>query len=179
MLFSPSQDRTLILQLDLPGGLWQFTGVFDGMILMIDASQMSLELNKRIGHAGEETVDYLVASLPPIVHGLLASALANADGGVLPPATVSDLLVKAISEVDDSITRDIMDLFPGGPEAIAKLSDEQIDAIVNDFESGRRNNAKVLVGMRGSTALVSLVDPEQKNLWVASLGDSQAGDFLR
>jgi pyruvate dehydrogenase phosphatase len=152
-----SQDRYLILQLDLPGGLWQFTGVFDG-------------------HAGEETVDYLVASLPPIVQGLLVSALANADGGVLAPATVSDLLVKAISEVDDSITRDIMGLFPGGPDAIAKLSDEQIDAIVNNFESGfgRGNNAKVLVGMRGSTALVSLVDPEQENLWVASLGDSQA-----
>jgi len=150
-----SQDRFLVLQLDLPGGQWEFTGVFDG-------------------HAGEETVDYLIASLPTIVHELLASAMVNAHGSPLPPATVSDLLIKAIYEVDEAITRDIMDLFPGGPEAVAKLSDEEINAIVNDFESGGRNNARVLLGMRGSTALVSLIDPKQENLWVASLGDCQA-----
>jgi pyruvate dehydrogenase phosphatase len=164
--------------LDLPGGQWQFTGVFDGMISTLDFSGTDPALNRCIGHAGKETVDYLVASLPPIVQGLLAAALAAAHENTLPPSTVSDLLVEAISEVDDSITRNIMDLFPGGAEAIAQLSDEQIDAIVNDFESGGRNNAKVLRGMRGSTALVSLVDPEQENLWVASLGDCQAGEFF-
>lgn len=137
------------------------------------------DLIKCVGHAGHETVDYIVTALPPIIHRLLASTLATAHGSAPLPATVSDLLVKAISEVDDSIARGITDLFPGGPDAIAKLSNGQIDAIVNDFASGGRNNAKILLGMRGSTALVSLVDPAQENLWVASLGDCQAGKLLR
>jgi pyruvate dehydrogenase phosphatase len=104
--------------------------------------------------------------------------------------------VRAISEVDDAITRDIVGLFPAGPKyppselvgaglgglvpqirQIEELSDDQIDAIVNDMESGGVNNAKVLRGLRGSTALVSLVDPSGENLWVASLGDCQAGSF--
>ena len=101
--------------------------------------------------------------------------------------------MKAISEVDDAITRDIVGLFPGGPEQtpgcqivdarslatqirqIEELSDDEIHAIVNDMQAGGVNNAKVLRGMRGSTVLVSLVDPSGRNLWVASLGDCQAG----
>jgi len=169
-----SQDRFVVLQLEVGfEGNWAFTAVFDG-------------------HAGEETADYLVASLPPIIQGLLTSALTNAPGNELPPATVSNILVKAISEVDNAISRDIVGLFPDGPEEtpgggfvdprvlapqirrIEELSDDQIDAIVNDFQSGLINNAKVLRGLRGSTALVSLVDPSGKNLWVASLGDCQA-----
>ena len=115
------------------------------------------------------------------------------NNGVLSAATVSSILIRAISEVDDAITRDIVGLFPDGPEdmpvggfvdyrvlapqirSIEKLSDDQIDAIVNDFQSGLVNNTKILRGLRGSTALVSLVDPSGKNLWVASLGDCQAG----
>jgi pyruvate dehydrogenase phosphatase len=90
--------------------------------------------------------------------------------------------------VDNAITRDIVDLFPGRPEKIPcglldagvldpqirridELSEDQIDIIVNDPV----NNRKVLRGLRGSTVLVSLLDPLRKNLWVASLGDCQAG----
>jgi pyruvate dehydrogenase phosphatase len=142
-----------------------------------------------VGHAGEETADYLVESLPPIIQKLLSSALAKANGSSLSHTTVSDILVEAISEVDDAITRDIVGLFPDGPEEtprggfvdtsvlapqirrIEELTDDQINTIVNDPV----NNAGVLRGLRGSTALVSLVDPSGKNLWVASLGDCQAG----
>lgn len=131
------------------------------------------------GHAGEETVDYVKATLPNAVKEHLSSALlANADGGSLSSTTVSDILIKAITQVDDKITQDILDLFPGGLDSIATLSEEQIDSIVNDFESGGENNAKVMLGMRGSTALVSLVDPSGDNLWVASLGDCQAGTYI-
>lgn len=91
---------------------------------------------------------------------------------------VSKVLVDAISELDNTITRDILEMFPGGPEELEKLSDEQIDTIVNDFGSGGVNNAKLLLGMRGSTVLVSLVDPSSSNLYVASLGDCQAGKCI-
>lgn len=116
-------------------------------------------------------------SLPPIIQGLLESALTAANGNGISVSTISDILIKAISEVDNRITCDIVDLFPRDPEGIAKLSYEEIDAIVNDFGSGGRNNAKILRGLRGSTALVSIVDAAQENLWVASLGDCQAGNY--
>lgn len=165
-----NQDRFVVSQLDVGfGGQWELTAVFDG-------------------HAGEETADYLVESLPPIIQRLLTSALSKDNGSGLSYAIVSDILVEAISEVDDVITRDIVGLFPNGPEEtprggfvdtrvlasqiryIEELSDDQINTIVNDHV----NNARVLRGLRGSTALVSLVDPLGKNLWVASLGDCQA-----
>lgn len=130
------------------------------------------------GHGGHEAVDYAVESLAPAVERILKAALIAAEGNNLPYATISKILVQAISEIDDAITCGIKELFPGGPEEIAKMSDNEIDAIVNDFETGGLNNAKVLKGMRGSTVLISLVDPAQQNLWVASLGDCQAGNVI-
>lgn len=133
-----------------------------------------------LGHAGHETADYLVDALPAVTEKLLKSSLSEAAAdGSLPPISVSEILVKAIAEVDDTITRDILNLFPGGPESIQELSDEQIDGIVNDFDSGGVNNAKILRGLRGSTVLASLIDPKRENVWVASLGDCQAGRSLR
>ena len=131
------------------------------------------------GHAGHETVDYLVDALPAIMEKLLKSSLSEAVDGSLPPTSVSQILVDAISEVDEAITRDILNLFPGGPESIQQLSDEQINAIANDFDAGGVNNAKILRGLRGSTVLASLIDPKRENVWVASLGDCQAGKNLK
>lgn len=114
----------------------------------------------------------MTASLHIKVEDLLKSALTEVIPHQLPNATVSDILTKAISSLDEAITRDILALFPGGVDSIASMTDEEIDAIVND---GGQNSAKFLRGMRGTTVLVSLVDPLNENLWVASLGDCQAG----
>lgn len=123
-------------------------------------------------------MDYVVNNLPSILHSVLAKALRSAGDGELNHDAVSKVLVDSISELDNNITRDILELFPGGPEALEKLSDEQIDTIVNDFDSGGVNNAKLLRGMRGSTVLIALIDPSGRNLYVASLGDCQAGMFI-
>lgn len=128
-----------------------------------------------VGHAGEETVDYVLEALPSTIQNFLSNAIRSAGENGLSHDEVSKVLVNSISEIDNAITRDILEMFPGGVEALEKLSDEQIDAIVNDFESGGVNNAKLLRGMRGSTVLVSLTDPSGNNLYVASLGDCQAG----
>jgi pyruvate dehydrogenase phosphatase len=126
------------------------------------------------GHAGHETVDHTVAALPSLVKSSLISAL-NASQGNLSLTAVSSILTTEISAFDESLTRDLLDLFPGGAETISKLSDAEIRAIVNDVDSGGKNLAKVLRCMRGSTCLISLIDPLQRHLWVASLGDCQAG----
>jgi pyruvate dehydrogenase phosphatase len=63
-------------------------------------------------------------------------------------------------------------LFPSG---VGGLSEQEIRTIIND---GGENSARVARGMQGTTALVALLDPTRTNLWVASLGDCQAGKFL-
>ncbi|KAJ7132892.1 protein serine threonine phosphatase 2C [Mycena crocata] len=143
-----SQDRFVVADWPLTDGTWKFHAVCDG-------------------HAGHETVDHVVATLPDAVHDALAAALA---AGPLAPPDVSQLLRKAIAELDARIGQDLLDLFPGGVDGFANLSDDEIAAIIND---GGSNSAKVLRCMRGSTVLVALTSPAL-DLWVASLGDCQA-----
>lgn len=56
-----------------------------------------------------------------------------------------------------------------------KYSDAQIKEIINDQHLGGANWRKARLCMYGTTALVALVDPDHINLWVANLGDCQAG----
>lgn len=67
----------------------------------------------------------------------------------------------------------LLSLFPEGVEAIQRMSDEEIQAIV--VVEGKPH-PKVVPAMSGTTALVALIDPE-RNLYVASLGDCQAGEY--
>ncbi|EGO01319.1 hypothetical protein SERLA73DRAFT_87888 [Serpula lacrymans var. lacrymans S7.3] len=151
----PSEDRHAIRDLHLPLGNWRFAGVFDG-------------------HAGKETVDYTVSAFPTFLQRSLSAAFANIDKDSFSPQFVSKALAQAVVDFDNSIMNDFVGLFPGGLDGLAKLSDSEIEAIVNDSASGGKNNIKVLRCMRGSTLLVSLLDPSRENLWVASLGDCQA-----
>ena len=50
--------------------------------------------------------------------------------------------------------------------------------IVNDKESGGKVYNATIRCMRGSTAIIALVDPGGSNIWVANLGDCQAGPRL-
>jgi len=87
----------------------------------------------------------------------------------LSPNRVSDILVDNISTLDDTINEQLLDLFPGGPSAISRLSDHEIRSIIEE------NPTKVHRAMQGSTVLVALINPAASDIWVASLGDCQAG----
>jgi hypothetical protein len=84
---------------------------------------------------------------------------------------VSRVLEQGISTFDDDIGRAFLNLFPDN--AIKHLRDEEATSIVNDPV----NLDVALRCMRGTTALVSLVDPDATNLWVVSLGDCSAGEY--
>lgn len=103
-----------------------------------------------------------------MIHDALVAALA---AGSL---DVPELLRKAIADVDEQIGRDLLDLFPGGPEALANMTDDDVAALINDDGV---NSEKVLRCMRGSTVLVALIGPD--DVWVASLGDCQCGEYSR
>lgn len=117
---------------------------------------------------------HVAANLP----GQLRSGLTNLlvkSGGKIDPVSISNLLSKVIISYDDSLTKDLCSLFPGGIEELSKLSDSQVKAVIHDSAIGGLNHAKVTRCMQGSTVLVSLTDPNCDNIWVASLGDCQAG----
>jgi pyruvate dehydrogenase phosphatase len=130
-----------------------------------------------VGHGGHETVDHAVVELPLRLKSKLGSALAQSDSTSLShsPDRVSSILADVIAAYDQSLLADFSALFPEGLDGISKLSEGEIDNIVNDADRGGENLRKVHRCMRGSTALISLVDPSGENLWVANLGDCQAG----
>jgi pyruvate dehydrogenase phosphatase len=142
-----SQDRFVVADWLISDQTWRFQAVLDG-------------------HAGHETVDHVVTILPDIVRNALVAAFAT-EGKL----DVRELLRKAIADLDEQISQEMLDLFPGGPVALANISDEEVAFLIND---GGVNSVKILRCMRGCTVLVALVGPDL-DIWVASLGDSQCG----
>ncbi|KAF5386184.1 hypothetical protein D9615_002443 [Tricholomella constricta] len=139
-----SQDRYVVLDWTLSNGTWQFRAVFDG-------------------HAGHDTVEHVVETLPGMVQSAL-TALLSKDNELIAEA-VSQMLKDTITSLDDDLTMDVLKLFPD-VDAISNLSDDNIRAIINDQESGGTNSKVVTRCMRGTTVLISLVDPQRCNLWM-------------
>lgn len=96
-------------------------------------------------------------------------------GRVVPPPLIADVFSSAIRAFDDAIANDVLELFPGGLDAVRDMPDEEIYAILNDHADGGHNFKKARLCMYGTTALVALVDPDHENLWLANLGDCQGG----
>ncbi|KAG5652237.1 hypothetical protein H0H81_005731 [Sphagnurus paluster] len=147
-----NQDRYAVFDWPLNNGTWHFRAVFDG-------------------HAGHETVDHVVETLPGAIQRALADLVCK--DGEPSVETVSDILKDTISTLDDDLTKSLLNLFPD-PDVLETLSDEEIRTTINDQESGGVNSDIVTRCMRGTTVLVSLLDPKRCNIWVASLGDCQA-----
>lgn len=129
-----------------------------------------------IGHLGDATVEHTAHHIPIIIQEFLTKEYARNPGVVSHPASVAKILKHAISSFDRDIVRDVAQLFPDGLGAsLDKLSDSEIRAIINDYDNGLKNYKKVQLCLYGTTALVALVDPKRENVWVANLGDCQAG----
>ena len=132
-----------------------------------------------IGHLGDVTVEHVAHHLPIIVRDFLREANEATYAGNYTPESISDLFTKAILAFDDAIAHDVLDLFGGSVDNLANYTDAEIKQTINDQHLGGENWRKVRLCMYGTTALVSLVDPDHKNLWVANLGDCQASEFSR
>jgi pyruvate dehydrogenase phosphatase len=88
--------------------------------------------------------------------------------GPLEPASVIEVLRASVSAFDDDITHRFLALFPGGPEAISQLSDDDIRSVA--LKDGKRDPIIELC-LAGSTVLIAILDPARQ-LYVVSLGDS-------
>ena len=92
-------------------------------------------------------------------------------------AAISGMLSDCITRFDHSITNDFTRIFPGGPAALQGMSSTQIRHLFQDRMSGPGSQDLTAVTrcLQGSTVIVTLTDPSKHNLWIANLGDSQAG----
>jgi pyruvate dehydrogenase phosphatase len=120
-------------------------------------------------------VEHTAHHLPIIIRDFLREAFAEQPSRPITSAFISDLLSRSMTSFDEAIAGDVMDLFPGGLESLSEMSDDIIKTTINDFHRGGANFKKARLCMYGTTALVALVDPKHENLWLANLGDCQAG----
>jgi len=121
-------------------------------------------------------VQHAAYHLPIIVKQLLHKVITGPGAPMPPPDLVRDILSSGITAFDNAIAGDVLELFPGGIASLPDRTDEEIQAVVNDFASpsGGANHQKARLCLYGTTALVALVDPSHENLWVANLGDCEA-----
>lgn len=121
-----------------------------------------------LGHAGHATVDYATQVLPIQLRQQLESTPSHH------PDQISKILLDTIVVFDDSIAQDFLRVVPDA-QAIAQMTNDQLHAMVHDLESSKDYDILLKRCMHGTTALIVLLDPLKHNLWVASLGDCQAG----
>ncbi|TRM61555.1 phosphatase 2C-like domain-containing protein [Schizophyllum amplum] len=145
---SENEDRFTIMDLKINGRLWRLRGIFDG-------------------HSGPLVSTYIASHLPSRLHRALA-ALPKLDN-----KSITQTIRTIITQLDKSIISFVQELFPS-QSYIARLSDDEIRRIIKEDAQHGSGSNRLMRGIQGSTLLLSLVDPEGKNLWVASLGDCQA-----
>jgi len=51
------------------------------------------------------------------------------------PDAIRDMLSSRITASDNAIAGDVLELFPGGVDSLPGLTNEEIQAVVNDFSS--------------------------------------------
>ncbi|KAG2355264.1 phosphatase 2C-like domain-containing protein [Suillus spraguei] len=151
---TPSQDRYAIQQIHIQGRVWTLSAVFDG-------------------HLGSHTVEHVAHHMPIIVREHLELITRKHGDRVVPPPLIADMFSMAIRAFDDAIANDVLELFPDGLSSLSRLSDLQIQGVLDDQLSGGQNYTKARLCLYGTTALVALVDPDHQNLWLANLGDCQ------
>lgn len=129
-----------------------------------------------IGHVGHLTVDHAAHAIPAMVKNSLETYLTSSSRGSFTPSHIAKILSDAVVQFDQSVTSNFLNLFPGGPSSLQRMSDEQIRRIVDDRASGGRNYTTAVKCLQGTTALITLTDPGKNHLWILNLGDCQASE---
>lgn len=126
-----------------------------------------------VGHSGHETSEHAMKSLPPVIRSHLESLLA-ADPNATPNA-IGDTFAKAIQVFDKSFEDDLKAAIPGNFES---LSDEELQAVINDQATGGHVYKQVIRCMRGACSVIIVIDPAKENMWSINLGDCEAGQYV-
>ncbi|KAF8830737.1 hypothetical protein HHX47_DHR2001152 [Lentinula edodes] len=137
--------RYVVHEYTLPNGsVWKLRAIFDG-------------------HMGYDTVNHVAEHLSTKVQDRLNNAFPKLD-----PDSVSSLLAEVITTVDDSLLVDLLSGIPSESQ-LSSLTEYEVQNIL-----GGDHRSKVLRSMQGTTVIIALTNPDNEDLWVASLGDSYA-----
>jgi len=101
---------------------------------------------------------------------------------VLDAGLVTTALIEGIQEYDRTLIDDLVCMFPKGYDEDWAQWDDADDSPNNVFSViGVKGDEDFDVARRavvGTTALVAFIDEKGENIWVASLGDSEASTLL-
>ncbi|TRM59488.1 phosphatase 2C-like domain-containing protein [Schizophyllum amplum] len=128
------------------------------------------------GHYTDELSDYAAGVLPQQLCDRICTN-ASRNGFEDLSAAVEEALVKGIEDFDASLIDEVVQLFPEGSatdwaDSFWDDTGEIFEIIGYSKEDPRFRAARRAVV--GTTVLVGFVDKEKQNIWVASLGDSEA-----
>ena len=91
--------------------------------------------------------------LPPKIASSLEECITSEAGSTPSDDQIAAILVSAIATVDDSIRHGLLDLFPGGEEQLAALSDAEIEEIIRPrvllartVRCSKAHKGRVLIG---------------------------------
>ncbi|PIL34209.1 hypothetical protein GSI_03920 [Ganoderma sinense ZZ0214-1] len=151
-----SQDRHKVEEWALPGGgTWTYAAVFDG-------------------HMNHDCVDFVSTRFGPYLKSLLDASLRTCPSPSALPSLVSGLLRQALLHIDQILVSDFIGLFPRELDALRRVNPTHAKNRVNDKGGENSGYRKTARAFGGSTALVTLVDPRRRHLWVANVGDCVA-----
>ena len=146
---------------------------------MKDAQQALPPFTLYPGHLSDELSDHAAKVLPQQLCERIASNVEQSPSDLF--AAVEEALTKGIEDFDASLIDAVYKLFPDG--AATDWSDEYWKGPFYVYERiGRSKEDERFRSVRravvGTTALVAFVDKDSKYVWVASLGDSEAGERM-
>ncbi|KAJ7713944.1 phosphatase 2C-like domain-containing protein [Mycena maculata] len=154
-----NQDRFVVEEWNFPGGTWQFNSIFDG-------------------HVNHHTVDYVARTLPRNLKESLGAALRELGSRRIPPDRVSQIMRDSVVQLDGSISSNFLDIFPRDLRRLSRMTDREVKNTFQRDSTGRSRSAAARC-LGGTTLVLSLTDPNEKNVWVANLGDCHAVLGLR
>lgn len=117
----------------------------------------------------------MLQTLPSTIRESLQFVLKNCSSTLLSAEAVSKILSDALIKIDDSIRLNFLRLFPDDADALRRMTDSQVRGVLSGGTGGL-NRALALRCTQGATVIMALTDP-WKNLWIANLGDCQAGTW--
>ncbi|KAJ7594843.1 phosphatase 2C-like domain-containing protein [Mycena floridula] len=148
-----NQDRYVVQTWNLPNGPWSFNLVLDG-------------------HLNSWTVSYVLQKLPDVIQNELRSALTHDSRLGIPH--ISQILRDSITNLDNQLCTQFLQLFPRDFVSLNRMTDAQIQETFENPVCGQDNSEITFRCLGGTTVVLSLTDPLKKNLWIANLGDCHA-----
>lgn len=160
------EDRTTIL----PFEHGTIIAIFDGTYRVIFAPLLLLTLF-RPGHLTAELSEYASQVLPRAIADRIS---ADIHGSL----DIPNIMKSEIKQFDDSLLENFTKLFAEGEDFSHEQWDDASELYAVIGYRGDKTFEDSRLAVVGSTAVIAFINSARTHVWVASLGDSDAGTLL-